>query len=122
MISGMIALGTSPTGNPGTIQLWAYSCLNDTPTWPDLFSAGTEGTEGTATVHDSEMMSGLRLLWSSSTDTTSNDVHAIPYCSIKEAFGEVPPYFSLFVTHNSGVNLKSDTNALYYMPIKYDVA
>lgn len=123
MISGRFEVNTGAAPTADTqIQLWAYSCENDTPTWPDLFSAGTEGTEGTATVHDAEMMSGMRLLWSTVVDANTSDVYTVPYTSIAQAFGHVPPYFALFVTHNTGQNLHSAVNALYYMPIKYSVA
>jgi len=124
MISGQIKVHNTVAPTDGTqIELWAYSCLLDTPTWPDLFSAGTEGTEGTATIHDTEIKaSGLVALWSTKVDTGTGDVYTIPYTSIREAFGVVPPYFALFVTQNTGQTLHSATNALYYMPIDYTVA
>ena len=46
----------------GQIRVYLYTEDEDN-SWPDLFSAGTEGTEGTATVHDTEVLdSGMYLL------------------------------------------------------------
>lgn len=124
LITGQIQVNTTtPPTDATSIELWAYAPVNDTPTWPDLFSAGTEGTEGTATIHDEEQKaSGLRLLWSTAVDTSTSDVHTIPPCSIARAFGDVPSHFALFVTHNTGQTLSATTNALYYMPITYTTA
>lgn len=83
----------------GQIQVWAYAPLDDS-TWPDIFSAGTEGTQGTATLHDDEQKNEcLRLLWSTTTDTSASDVHNMPPTSVRAAFGGIlPPKFAVFVT------------------------
>lgn len=84
----------------GSIQVYAYSMLDDT-NWPDIFSAGTEGTEGTATIHDDEQKaSALIPLWSTTTDGAPNpDPHSMLSTSIRKAFGGfMPPKFALFIT------------------------
>jgi hypothetical protein len=109
----------------GVINIYAYACLNDTPTWPDIFSAGTEGTEGTATLHDTEIRDTLRLVASIVTDTTASRFYSFQYVSIASLFGgHVPPYWALFVAQSTGTTLETtgDPNQIYYMPIKYDVA
>lgn len=103
----------------GEIRVYAYAALDDTPTWPDLFSAGTEGTEGTATVHDTEIRdSGMVLLWQTQTDTGASDPYTMPPTSIAAAFGSVPRLFALFVTQSSGAALEStgDPNQVYLQP------
>lgn len=92
----------------GEVRVYAYSMLDDS-NWPDLFSSGTEGTEGTATVHDTEMRdSGLRLLWGTVTDTGASDVYTMPATSLAQAFGgTLPPKVALFITQSSGTTLET---------------
>jgi len=84
----------------GSIEVYAYAMLDDT-NWPDIFSSGTEGTEGAATVHDDEQKREcLKLLWSTATDTGASEVHNMPPTSVASAFGSLPPKFAIFVTGN----------------------
>ena len=108
----------------GAINVWAYAPLNDTPTWPDLFSAGTEGTEGTATLHDTEIRDTLRLVVSIATDTTASRYYSFQPVSIRSLFGQMPAHFALFVAQSTGAALETtgDPNQIYYQAIKYDVA
>jgi len=104
----------------GVINVFAYAVLNDTPTWPDLFSAGTEGTEGTATLHDTEIRDTLRLVASIATDTTASRFYSFQGVSIASLFGGiVPTYWALFVAQSTGAALETtgDPNQIYYMPI-----
>jgi hypothetical protein len=83
----------------GQIQVWAYAMLDDS-NWPDLFSAGTEGTEGTCTIHDDEQKNEcMVLLWSTAVDTGASDVHNMPPVSLRSRFGDyMPAKCALFVT------------------------
>lgn len=104
----------------GEIRVYAYAAFNTTPNWPDLFSAGTEGTEGTATIHDTEQRdASLVLLWSTATDTNASRVYSMPPRSIACAFGNVPPYWALFVAQSTGTTLETtgDPNVMYYVPV-----
>lgn len=85
----------------GSIQVWAYAMLDDS-SWPDIFSSGTEGTEGAATVHDDEQKNEcLRFLWATTVDTGTSEVHNMPPCSVAAAFGgTLPPKFAIFITGN----------------------
>lgn len=124
LVSGKIVLESAGL-SAGEIRLYAYTMLDDS-TWPDLFSAGTEGTEGTATVHDTEMRdSGMRLLWSTVTDTGASDVYTIPMTSVAEHFGGfLPPKFALFLTQSSGAALEStgSPNVINLKGVKETVA
>lgn len=112
-ISAALFAGTSPSTNPGEIRVYAYAEFPDGSD-PDLFSSGTEGTEGTCTLHDTENLdSGLILLWSTSTDTTSDASYPMPQRSIAAAFGFVPRKFALYIAHNTGVNLKSSGQVVH---------
>jgi hypothetical protein len=117
LITANIAAGTTPT-TPCSVRVYAYSQHSDGSTAPDLFSSGTEGTEGAATVHDTEILdSGLVLLWSSDIDATTNDNYTMPARSIAAAFGQVPRKFALYIAHNCTAALRSSLNAVYADPI-----
>ena len=92
----------------GEIRVYVYTMLDDS-TWPDLFSAGTEGTEGTATIHDTEQRdSSFRLLWQTYTDTDASGLYSMPQMSVAALFGGwLPPKFALFVTQSTGTTLET---------------
>lgn len=106
-----------------SISVYAYAAYKDvsgTPTWPDLFSSGTEGSEGAATVHDEEQRDcGLALLWSCMNDAGTGEVYSMPPRSIAQAFGGVVPQkWCLWVVQDTGQALHSSGNALYRVPIE----
>ncbi len=116
LITANIAAGSSPTA--GSVRCYAYAQHSDGTTAPDIFSAGTEGSEGTATVTDSEQLdASLVLLWSSSIDTTTNDNYTMPPRSIAQAFGCVPRKFAIYIAHDTVAALRSTVNAAYADPI-----
>ena len=116
LASANIISGTSPTA--GSVRVYAYAQHSDGSTAPTIFSAGTPGTEGTATVTDSEMLdASLVLLWTSDIDTTTNDVYTMPPRSIKQAFGRVPRKFAYYIAHSTVAALKSSGQAVYSDPV-----
>jgi hypothetical protein len=112
----------------GTIAVYVYGSFSATPTWPDLFSAGTEGSVGAATCHDSEERdSGMRLAAAIIGDGSASAVYTFAPVSIASLFGGVvPPYWAIWVTGNTATSTNdlfvSSGTALYIVPIKYDVA
>lgn len=96
----------------GSIQVWAYAMLDDS-NWPDLFSSGTEGAEGTATIHDDEQKNEcLVLLWSTATDTGTSEVHNMRPTSVAGAFGGVlPAKFAVFTTGNAATSTNAQLAA-----------
>lgn len=105
----------------GNINVYVYTGLNGTSSWPDLFSAGTEGTEGTATIQDTEIRdSAFVLIWSTVTDTTASRNYPMPQIGIAQFFGGVlPPIWAVFVTQSSGAALETtgDPNQVYRTPV-----
>jgi hypothetical protein len=103
----------------GTINVWVYAALNDTPTWPDIFSAGTEGTEGTATVTDTEERDAhMRLVASITVDNTASAVYTFPPTSLAMLFGgTLPTDVAVFVSQNASTTttagLASSGSAIY---------
>ena len=117
LISGQFVAESSGL-SAGQIIVTAYAAFNDTPTWPDIFSAGTEGTEGTATIHDTEIRDcAFEILWSCVTDTSASRIYPMPPRSIKNAFGQVPPYFAIFIAQSTGTTLETSGNVLHYVPV-----
>lgn len=106
LVSGKIKLGTSPTVGK-TVQVFAYaaqSISSGTPIYPDSIT----GTDANKTMTSANVAYAcLRLLWAGTTDATTGLVLEMPPTSIAQVFGSVPPYWGLFVMHDSGVNLDS---------------
>lgn len=108
----------------GRIHVYAYTVLEDDgPTWPDIFSAGTEGTEGTATVHNAQIRdSAMRLIWACDTATTASLFYSMPQTGLAQFFGGVLPVkWALFVTQSSGSTLETtgDPNQIYVQPVVF---
>lgn len=110
----------------GTLYVYVYANLGETAFSagvPDLFSAGTEGTEGTATAHDTYRRdSGMVLLHTIVADNTASAVYVMPPTSIASRFGGwVPDQWALFVTGNlattTSAQLASSGSAIYYLPV-----
>ncbi len=97
----------------GEIRVFVYAMLDDS-NWPDLFSAGTEGTEGTATIHDTNVRdSSLIQLWSTATDTTASQVYPMINQSVAARFGGIcPAKFALFVAQSTGTTLETSGNQM----------
>jgi len=106
LVSGKIKLGTSPTASK-TVQVYVYaaqSIASGTPTYPD----GITGSDAAKTMTSANVAYAcLRFLWAGTTDATTGLVLEMPPTSIAQVFGSVPPYWGLFVVHDSGVNLDS---------------
>lgn len=95
----------------GEIRIYVYTMLDDS-NWPNLFSSGTEGTEGTCTLHDVEQLSGMVLVWSTDTDSSASDVHAMPKTGLKQFFGgELPPKFAIYITGNAATSTNAQLAA-----------
>ena len=122
LISGTFTIDNAGAATAGkSIKVYAYAAFNDTPTWPDLFSSGTEGTEGAATVHDEEQRDcGMRLLWAGVVDAGTSEVYVMPPTSLSQVFGGiVPSDWALFVVQDTGQALESTGSAVYRVPVSY---
>lgn len=105
-VAGKITLGNAATA--GEIRLYAFAMLDDS-NWPDLLSAGTEGTEGTATVHTTTIRDATMVLvcaFVTRADPGTDDNYSIPQISLRGAFGGfLPAKCALYLAHSTGVNL-----------------
>lgn len=124
LVSGQFTT-ESTNRQAGYIYVYAYAAFDDTPTWPDIFSSGTEGTVGAATIHDTEQRDGgLRLIAALEVDNGASEVYTFPPTSIAQAFGGiVPAYWALWVTSNATTTTTdwcvATGTTLYYAPILY---
>lgn len=121
LVSGSFTVESSGL-SAGEIRVYAYTMLDDS-TWPDLFSAGTEGTEGAATIHDMEIRdSGFVMLWGSGTDTTASRVYVMPQTSVASRLGALPPKFALYVSQSTGAALETSGQQLTIKGVAASVA
>lgn len=112
LVSGRITVGTSPTVSR-VIEVWAYAPVriaSGTPTYPDVLT----GSDAAATITSANVKaSALRLVWSTLVDSTTDRSYWIPPTSIGLLFGDLPPRWGLFVTHDTGVNLNATAGNHY---------
>ena len=97
----------------GEIRVYVYTMLDDS-TWPDLFSSGTEGTQGAVTLHDAYVRDYMLIpLWSSLNDTTASQFYSMPMTSVAELFGHhMPPKCALYVAQSTGTTLETTGNVV----------
>lgn len=114
LVSGMITLGTSPVAGK-RISVYAYAPVriaSGVATYPD----GITGTDANKTMTSSNVAdASLVWLWSAYTDATSDRPFYMPPRSIALAFGgQLPPYWGIFVTHDSSVALNATAGNHYF--------
>lgn len=106
LVSGKIKLGTTPTVSK-PVSVYAYAPLSiaaGTPTYPDSIT----GTDAAKTMTSLNVANGvLRLLWSGLSDAVTGRELFMPPTSIAAAFGAMPPFYGIFVTHESVAALDS---------------
>ena len=114
LVSGVIRTGTTPTVST-SIEVWAYSAYlitTGTPTYVDAIT----GTDASKSMTSANVKFGaLRLLTTLTVDATSNRDYYIASTSIAQLFGgSLPPFWGVFVVHNTAVALNATQVALQY--------
>ena len=123
LLAGKVRVGTSPTSG-NRIEIWAYapiSISSGTPTYPDVL----DGTDSDETITSRNVLvSMLVLLWTQIIDSNSDRDYFMPPTSIRRAFGEMPAFWGVFMTHNTGVNLNATggNHAFHYYRVQKQVA
>lgn len=120
LVSGKITVGTTPTINT-QIQIYIYG-LDNTPNYPDTF----DGTDADKSITSAGVRDGMLKLGAilNVDTTTSNRTYYIAPFSVAQLFGGVvPPYWGVYVSHNTGVALNStgSNHALRFNGITYVV-
>lgn len=117
-ISGKLFTGTSPTVST-VIEIWCWAALDasGSPVYPDTID-GTESAK-TLTSLNVKLSGGLRRAWTITVDATSNQAYPFAF-SLSEVFSDgVPDKWGLFITHNTGVALKSTGQLINRTPRNY---
>lgn len=113
LVSGTIKLGTSPLASR-SVSVYVYApvrIVSGVPTYPD----GITGTDANKTMTSANVgVAALRLLWVGITDATTGLVLPMPPCSIADQFGGLPPYWGLFIVHDSNVALDATAGNHYF--------
>lgn len=119
-IAGEFKVGSSGV-TAGSINVYVYAALNDTPTWGTIFSSGTAATDNAVTWVDTEVRDARAMLAASiAVDTTVDQLYSFGPVSIAQLFGGVcPKVWAVYVSHNTTAALAStsDPNQIYYMPV-----
>lgn len=112
-LSGRIKVGTSPTG--GQISLFIVSRIDDTPTYPDQFGA----VDAARSFTSANVLNGAaKQIWSVSCDTTTGRNYDFDLVDPSIVLGGVlPPNFTLYVAHSSGVSLDA-TNGNHFIKFR----
>src|SRR3954468_22918565 len=98
LVGGKIKAGTTPTTGK-QIEIWAAGSYDGT-----TFSGGCTGSDANLTFASEK--TSLRLLTILPTDNTSNHTYEWGPFSIAAAFGgTMPKKWSIYIVHNTGVNL-----------------
>ena len=85
----------------GQIRVYVYVPLDDS-NYPDLFSSGTEGSQGAVTVHDTLTLDhAMYLVWTGFTDTTASQVYNMTQTSLLTRLGFCPQKFAVYVAHST---------------------
>lgn len=123
LVSGKITLGTSPTVSK-TVSVFAYaaaSIASGTPTYPDSIT----GTDAAKTMTSANVaLACLRFLWAGTSDAVTGRVLEMPPTSIAQAFGSVPPFWGIFVTHDTvaALNSTAGNHTFQYHRVKAETA
>jgi hypothetical protein len=117
-ISGKIFTGTSPTVST-FIEIWCWAVLDasGSPVYPDTID-GTESAK-TLTSLNVKLAGAFRRALSITVDSTSNQAYPFAF-SLSEVFSDgVPDKWGVFITHNTGVALKSTGQLINRTPRQY---
>lgn len=115
LLAGKISAGSSPT-NDTRIQICVVGIMEDS-TWPDVF----DGTASAETVTSAKIKNSIcKIVADITIDGTTNQAYPFGPVSVAKAFdGTLPKKFVVFVTHNTGVNLRNSSpdQAIYITPV-----
>ncbi len=119
---GFIKTGTSPTIGFINVYLIGYIKIAAGPTITLPNGMTTSDANFTWTT-SGFMTSAVKLVASVTMDsTTSNLVWPVGSFSVRDAFGEMPPYYSVYVAHNLVAALNASGHELNYTRIQKQAA
>lgn len=124
LVCGAVYVGTTPTANTSiNVYVWGWDRSIASPTLDAL--DGTDSAEGltnTGVLYSAFKLAAVINVLAN----TSNVGYPVAPFSVAQQFGGVmPKFWGLFVSHNTGVSLYSNsanTNAFNYTGISYQVS
>lgn len=124
LLAGKIQVGTTPSVDT-TIEVWVFApikIVSGTPTYPDVF----DGTDSAETI-TSDGIKGAAVVHVVTLDvdaTASDRDYPFNPVSISQLFNWMPPFWGVFVTHDTGVALNSTAgnHELHYHRIRSESA
>lgn len=122
LVQGLVTVGTTPTANTSILIFVWGSSVSPATTAIDVI----DGTSSAETIVSAGVRNSFAKLAAVLDVDTNTSNRGYP-CSFGVAalFGGVlPPYWGLFLAHNTGVNLNSTAgnHVFSYRGVKYDVA
>ena len=122
LVQGKITVGTTPTASTLIlVYVWGSDTSAATTNLDTI-----DGVDSTETLTSAGVRDGfLKLAAAINVDaTTSNRSYWFGPFSVADLFGQVPRFWGLFVTHNTGANLNSTAgnHSFTYTGIKFDTA
>lgn len=123
-VFGNISVGTTPTINTQiNVYVWGNNVSLATTAIDVL-----DGTDSAETLTNTGVLASCALLTTLSVLATTSDIAYPIICKSvigKLGLAALPPFWGLFVSHNTGVNLRNNsvnTNSLRFVGVKFDVA
>ena len=122
LVSGKVSVGTTPTANT-TIVVYVWGADTSLATTAlDVL----DGTDSAETLTNVGILGALKFGAAITVPANTSDVQyeILPF-SVADRFGHMPKFWGLYVSHNTGVNLRNtsvNTNSFEYVGIKYDNA
>jgi hypothetical protein len=116
MVGGFVSTGTTPTASK-QIEIWLAGSYDGTS-----YSGGATGSDANLSPQAKSL---LRLLQIIPTTSTSNQKYTWGPFSVASAFGGcMPRKWSVFIVHNTGVNLNAtgSNHEVKHTPVKYESA
>jgi hypothetical protein len=123
IVSGFVSVGTTPTANT-TISIYVWGADTSLATTPiDVL----DGTDSAETLANAGVLGALRFGAAVAVPVATSDFQypVLPFSVASRFGGVMPKFWGLFVSHNTGVNLRNtavNTNSFEFVGIKYDIA
>lgn len=122
LVQGKITVGTTPTASTLIlVYVWGSDTSAATTNLDTIDGVDSTETLTSAGVRDGFLKLGAAINVDA---TTSNRSYWFGPFSVADLFGQVPKFWGLFVTHNTGANLNSTAgnHSFTYTGIKFDTA
>ena len=115
-MSVVLEMGTTPTVST-VVEIWAWSILDDTPTYPDTIT-GLQAAK-TLTSTNVKTAGAFKLLGVITVDATTNRLYYFS-ASVAQAFGgNMPRKYGFFIVQNTGAAFNSSGNVVTSNQMQY---